>query len=80
MMGVPTKEWGNLPSPGPMLFQTLTEELPQTEPINISVNKGNDRIIHVRDTILATEVEAGIDKNWCLLNNQSKCNTFINEK
>ena len=36
--------------------------------------------MHVGDTILAAAVEAGIDKNWCLLDNQSTCNAFINGK
>ena len=32
------------------------------------------------DTILATELEASIDENWCLLDNQSTYNDFINGK
>ena len=70
MMEAPTKEWGILPSPGLMLFQTSTQEVPQTEPINNSVNKGNTIIIHVGDTILSAAVEAGIDENWCLIDKQ----------
>ena len=40
----------------------------------------NARIIHVDNNILADASEAGIDENWCLLNNQSTCNTFMNGK
>ena len=36
--------------------------------------------MHVGDTILAAAAEAGINENCCLLDNQSTCNTFINEK
>ena len=36
--------------------------------------------MHVGDTILDAAAEAGIDENWCLLDNQSTCNTFINKK
>ena len=72
--------WGKLPSPGLMFCQTSTQEVPQTEPINNSVKKGNSRIIHVSNIILAAAVEAGIDENWCLLDKQLTCNTFINEK
>ena len=45
-----------------------------------SHNKFNANIIHVVNTILDAEAESGIDKNWCLLNNQSTCNAFINGK
>ena len=79
-MGALTKEWGKLPSPGLMVCQTSTQEVPQTEPINNSPKKGNTRIIHVGNNILASEAESGIDENWCLLNNQLTCNTFINGK
>ena len=70
MMGAPTKEWGKLPSTGLMLCQTSTQEVPQTEPIKKSLKKGNVSIIHVSYTILAAAAEAGIDENWCLLDNQ----------
>ena len=80
MIGYPTEEWGKLPSPGLMLFQTPTQEVPQTEPINNSVRKVNSSIMHVGDTILADAAEAGIDDNWCLIDNQSTRNTFINEE
>ena len=36
--------------------------------------------MHVGDTIMAAVAEAGIDENWCLLDNQSTCNAFIKEK
>ena len=63
MMGSPTKEWGELPSPGLMFCQTSTQETRQTKSINNSVRKGDDRIIHVGNTILAAAAEAGIDEN-----------------
>ena len=36
--------------------------------------------MHVGDIILAAAAEAVIDENWCLLDNQSTCNSFINKK
>ena len=63
-----------------MLFQTSTQEARQNESINSSVRKGDSRIMHVGDTILASAAEAGIDENWCLLDNQLTCNAFINRK
>ena len=36
--------------------------------------------MHVGNTILAAAVQAGIDENWCLLDNQLTCNEFINGK
>ena len=80
MMGSPTEEWGELPSPGLMFCQTSTQEVLQTQSINNSVGKVNASIIHVGNTILAAAAEAGIDENWCLLDNQSKCNASINKK
>ena len=44
------------------------------------MRKGDANIIHVGCTILADAAEAGIDENWCLLDNQSTCNAFINKK
>ena len=44
------------------------------------MRKGDASIIHVDDTILAAAAETRIDENWCLLNNQSTCNSFINGK
>ena len=63
MMESPIKEWGKLPSHGLMLCQTSTQEVPQTEPINNSLKKGNASVIHVGNTILADTAEAGIDEN-----------------
>ena len=80
MVGFPTKEWGEIPSPGLMFFQTSTQEFRQTESINNSVREVDARIMHVGDIILAAASEAGIDENWCLLDNQLRCNTSINEK
>ena len=36
--------------------------------------------MHVGNTILDAAAETGIDENWCLLDNQSTCNAFINKK
>ena len=80
MMGSPTDEWGELPSPGLMLCQTSTQEARKNQYIKNSVRKGDARIMHMGDTILDAAAEAGIDENWCLLNNQSTCNAFINKK
>ena len=80
MMGYPTKEWGELPSPGLMFCQTSTKEVQQTKPINNIMRKGDTGIINVGDTILAAAAEAGIDENWCLPDNQLTCNAFINRK
>ena len=80
IMGSPTKEWGKLPFTGLMFCQTSTQEVRQTEPINKSVRKGDSRIMHVGDNILAAAAEAEIDENWYLLDNQSTCNAFINKK
>ena len=44
------------------------------------MRKGNVSIMQVDDTILASAAETGIDENWCLLDNQLTCNTFINGK
>ena len=63
-----------------MFFQTSTQEVQQTEPINNSVRKGDSSIMHVDNTILAAAAETVFDENWCLIDNQSTCNTFINEK
>ena len=80
IMGSSTEEWGELPSPGLVFCQTSTQEVRQNEPINNSVRKDDSSIMHVDDTILAAAVEAGIDENWCLLDNQLTCNAFINKK
>ena len=44
------------------------------------MKKGNASIMHVGDIILTASEEAVINENWCLLNNQSTCNAFINVK
>ena len=69
MIGSPTDEWGELPSPGLMFCKTSTQEDRKTESINNSVRKGDARIMHVGDTILTAAAEAKIDENWCLLDN-----------
>ena len=63
-----------------MLFQTSTQEVLQTENVNNNMKKGNSRVLHVGDTILAAAAEDGTDENWCLLDNHSTCNAFINGK
>ena len=80
MMGSPTDEWGELPSPGLILVQTSTKEARKNHSINNSVIKGDASIMHVGDTILAAAAEARIDENWCLLDNQLTRNAFINGK
>ena len=80
MIGSPTNEWGEIPSTGLMFCQTSTQEDLQTKSINNSVREGDASIMHVGDNILADAAEAVIDKNWCLLDNQSTCNAFINGK
>ena len=52
MMGSPTDEWGELPSPGLMLCQTSTQDARKNQSINNSVRKGDARIMHVGNTIL----------------------------
>ena len=42
------------------------------------MRKGDASIMHVGNIILAAAAEAGIDENWCLIDNHSTCNTFIN--
>ena len=76
----PTKEWGETPSTGLMLCKTSTQEVPQTEPINNNMKKGNYSIMHVGDTILDVVEEFRMNENWCLIDNQSTCNAFINRK
>ena len=63
-----------------MFFQTSTQEVRQNKSINNSVSKGDARIMYMGDTIMDAAAEAGIDENWCLLDNESTCNAFINEK
>ena len=85
-MGIPTNEWDDIPYPGIMLCQTSSQEILQMVTITnksqelLSHNKHNANIMRVGDTILSAASEAGIGENWCLLDNQSTCNTFINRK
>ena len=44
------------------------------------MRKGDDRIMHVGDTIMAAAADSGIDEHWCLIDNQLTCNAFINGK
>ena len=86
MIWIPTNEWDDLPSPGLIFCQTLSQEVLQTEPVIDKTkepflhNKVNVSVIFVVDTILASETESGVDGNWCLLDNKSSCNAFINVK
>ena len=76
MMGIPTKEWGNIPYPGLMFFQNFSQKVLNMEPITYKVQKllsRNKRKINtmcVVYIILDDTLESGIDENWCLLNNQ----------
>ena len=63
-----------------MLCQTSTQEARQNQSVNNSVSKGDASIMHVGNTILDAAAETRIDENWCLLDNQSTCNAFINGK
>ena len=80
IMVSPSKEWYDPPYPVLNIFQTSTQDVLHTWPINDKVKKGNARIMHVGDTILSDTVEAGINENWCLLDNHPTCNVFINVK
>ena len=85
-MGITTKEWYDIPSPGLMFFQTSPQEVLQMEPIRyksqemFSRNKVNNNIMCVRDTILAPAEESSIDEHLLLIDNQSICNAFANGK
>ena len=83
IMGIPTKEWDYIPSPGLVFCQTSSHKFLQMDPNTdeaqeiLSQNKPNDNIMCVGDNILAAASEAGIYDIWLLLDNQSTCNTFI---
>ena len=68
MMGIPTKEWDDLPSPVLMSCQTSSQEFLQTYPITDKIkeaflhNKGKSRVIRVVDTILDDASESEIDE------------------
>ena len=75
IMGIPTKEWDDIPSPVLIFYQTSSQAVLKME-ANIeesqealSQNNHNANIMRVGDTILDTSAEAGIDENWCLLDN-----------
>ena len=80
MMGSPTEEWGKLPYPGLIFFQTSAQEVRQAEYISNSVRKSCAIIMQVGYTILDASEEAIIDENWCLLDNQLICNASIDGK
>ena len=67
-------------------FQTSTQEVSHMELITdetkevFSCNKCNSTVMCLGDIILTDASESRIDKNWCLLNNQSIYNIFINGK
>ena len=66
MMGIPTKEWDDLPSPGIIFFQTLSHEVLHMEPITNKVQevlarkKLNANKMCMGDTILDAVAEASI--------------------
>ena len=43
-------------------------------------NKQNSNKIHLEDTTLAAVSEAGNGENWCIIDNKSTYNAFINDK
>ena len=63
MMGETTEERGDHPFTGIMLYQTSTQEVLHTEPINENMKKGNVRIMNVGNNILAATEEAIINEN-----------------
>ena len=70
-MGLPTISWTNV-------LPNLNARGPKNKPINNSVRKGDSSIMYVGENILAAAAEAVIDENWCLLDNQLTCSTFVN--
>ena len=71
-MGLTTISW-------PHVLPNLNSRGMKNESINNIARKGDVSIMHVGDTIMAASAEAGIDENWCLFDNQSTFNAFINE-
>ena len=57
-------------------MESITDKIQEV----LSCNKLNTKKMYVGDTILASASETGIDENWGLFDNQSTCNTFINDK
>ena len=86
MTRITNKEWGDIPYPGLMFYQTSSQEVMTINPITdkdqevLSHNKRNDNIILVKDIILAAIAEPSIDENWGLLDNKTTCNAFIIRK
>ena len=69
-----------------MFCQTSLQYLLKTQPINDKIkvefldNTENISVMIVGDNILVAAEEAEIDEHCCLLENQSTCNSFINQK
>ena len=82
-MGIPAYKWGDLPSPGLVFWQNLSQEVLHMEPITDEVqevllrNKHNAKIMRVGYTILDAAAESSNDGNWWFIYNQSTCNAFI---
>ena len=83
IMGIPTKEWDDIPSPGLVFYHTSSHKFLHMDP-NIdesqevfSKKTHNANTMRVGDTILAAAAESGFYENWCLLYNQSTWNAFI---
>ena len=83
-MVITTKEWDDIPYHELIFYRNSSQEVlymySNTDEAQkvFSHNKFNANIMCVEDAILAAAAESGIDENWCLLNNQSTCNYFIN--
>ena len=86
MIRIFTNERDDLPSPGLMIWQNSSQEFLQMETItdetkeSLLNNKRNTNVMRLLDTILDAAAEAVVDENWCLIDNQSMWNTFINGK
>ena len=69
-----------------MFFQTLSQEVLHMEPVSdifqavFSRIKRNTNTMCVGYTTLDVLSEASFDESWCLIDNQSTCNDFINSK
>ena len=70
VLGIPTKEWYNIPFPWLMFCQTLSQEVLQMDTNTYKsqevflYNNNNSNIMLVGYTILVAEVESVIDNNW----------------
>ena len=66
-----------------MFYHTSSHEVLQMEnntyesQESLSHDDFNYNIVCMGDTTLAAVEEADIDGNWCLLDNQSTCNSFV---